>query len=211
MTDVSSILVGGFIGFISATLSPLISNTIQEKFFGPKLEVIFSEDIEGCVTKTKAKHQIANQGFPGEAVSIKVDACYLRLRVKNKRKKIAKQCRPFLIDVEVWDTTKAKYTKTAFSDSIQAGWACAPSREEAFKPKDIPNGIDQFIDLISTSQANPTSFNIEINPMPYRYEPLFTGKKKFRFTVQVTGDNVPPVASKVVLNWKGNWNDFILK
>lgn len=206
MTDINSILAGGFIGFISGSLSPLISNTIQEKAFGPKLKVIFSEDIEGCVITTKASQKLQNENN-----SRKVDARYLRLRVENTRKKIAKQCRPFLIGVEVWNIKKTKFEKTDFSDSIQAAWSCSPTRETAFQPKDIPNGIYQFIDLISTSQANHNSFNIEINPMPYRYEPLFTGIKKFRFTVQVTGDNVPPVSSTVVLDWKGTWNNFSLK
>lgn len=208
MSEPTSLIVGGFIGFISAVLSPIIATSIRNKFFGPRLEIVFSETLNGCVAKTKEKYTQNMQENPGVPMTYDTESYYVRARVTNSRKQVAKQCRACLVKVERWHEQDKRYRNTAYCDSIQLAWSCSSSRDVAYGAKDIPNGIEQFVDIISTRLVVPNKYRIEISPMPFRYEDLFSELGKFRFTILVTGENVSPVVEKMVFVWTGRWRDF---
>jgi hypothetical protein len=193
MTDTSSLLIGGAIGFISAVLAPIVVEPVKHCVFGPKLKVEFIEGDRGFITDTKETGG--------------TDAHYVRVKVLNTGRQIAKQCRAYLVNVEKWNTSTGKFAPTIYCDSLQLAWSARANTEEAYRPLDLPRDINQFIDIVSTRRPE-SGYKVMTNPHLYRYEPLFKEHGKFRYTVLVSGDNVKPVSVQVVFEWSGDWHNF---
>ncbi len=193
MGDTSSLLIGGAIGFVSAVLAPIVVEPVKHWVFGPKLKVIFIEDDRGFITDTKEKGV--------------TEAHYVRVKVLNTGRQIAKQCRAYLVNVEKWNTSTDKFEPTIYCDSLQLAWSARANIEEAFRPVDMPKDISQFVDIVSTRRPE-SDYKVMTNTHLYRYEPLFKEHGKFRYTVVVSGDNVKPVSAKVVFEWGGDWDNF---
>jgi hypothetical protein len=130
-----NLIIGGVIGFLSAVLSPIFSTTIRAKFFGPKFEVKFSKKINGCVNETKERGSVQSES--GKITVYENDAYYIRFRVNNIRRSIAKQCRAYLVRFEKWDENQQKFINTIYCDSIQLNWSCAGDPKLAIGPRDI--------------------------------------------------------------------------
>jgi hypothetical protein len=130
-----------------------------------------------CRARTPEQAQV--QGGPRPVQSTH-EADYIRVKVINTKPSIAKNCRAYLVGVR---------------------------GEEAYGPLDLPRGIVQFVDIVSTRSVS-ADFKPEIKPIPYRYFDLFRQHGKFRFTVQVSGENVKPVFIKVVFGWSGIWDQY---
>jgi hypothetical protein len=193
MADTSSLLIGGAIGFISAVLAPIVVEPLKHCVFGPKLKVDFIEGDRGFITDTK------ENGV--------TDAHYVRVKVLNTGRQIAKQCRAYLVNVEKWNKSTGKFEPTIYCDSLQLAWSARANTEEAYRPLDMARDINQFIDIVSTRRIK-RDYKVMTNPHLYRYEPLFKEHGKFRYTVLVSGDNVKPASAKVVFEWSGDWHNF---
>jgi hypothetical protein len=196
MADTPSLLIGGAIGFISAVLAPIMVEPLKHRVFGPKLKVEFIEGDTGFITDTKE--------------SGVTDAHYVRVKVRNTGRQIAKQCRAYLVNVEKWNISTGKFEPTIYCDSLQLSWSARANTKEAYLPQDMPRDISQFIDIVSTRQGE-SDYKIMIEPRLYRYEPLFREHGKFRYTILVSGDNVKPVSAKVVFEWSGDWHNFAVR
>jgi hypothetical protein len=193
MGDTSSLLIGGAIGFVSAVLAPIVVEPLKRRFFDPKLKVEFIEGDKGFITDTKEKGV--------------TEAHYVRVKVINTGRQIAKQCRAYLVNVEKWNTSTNKFEPTIYCDSLQLAWSARANTEEAYSPLDMPRDINQFIDIVSTRRPE-IDYKIMVYAHLYRYEPLFKEHGKFRYTVVVSGDNVKPASTKVVFEWSGDWHNF---
>lgn len=193
MADTPSLLIGGAIGFISAILAPIVVEPLKHRVFGPKLKVEFKEGDAGFITDTK-------EGG-GK------NSHYVRVRVLNTGRQIAKQCRAYLVDVEKWNISTGEFEPTIYCDSLQLAWSARTNTKEAYLPQDMPRDINQFIDIIYTRNLE-SGYKIMIEPRLHRYESLFKEHGKFQYTVLVSGDNVKPVSVKVVFEWSGDWNNF---
>jgi len=193
MVNYLSILIGGAIGFVSAVLAPIVVEPIKRCFFGPKLKIEFIEGDRGFITDTKEKGV--------------TDAHYIRLKVQNTGRQIAKQCCAYLVKFEKWNTSIGEFEPTIYCDSLQLAWSARATIKEAFLPLDIPIDINQFIDIVSTRRSE-SDYKIMVYPPLYRYEPLFKEHGKFRFTVLVSGDNIKPISTKVIFEWSGDWHNF---
>ncbi|MFH1701246.1 MAG: hypothetical protein ABIE07_11735 [Candidatus Zixiibacteriota bacterium] len=193
MADILSLLIGCAIGFVSAVLAPIVVEQLRYCFFGPKLKVEFIEGDRDFITDTKET---------GGA-----DAHYVRIKVLNTGLQNAKQCRAYLVNVEKWNTSTGKFEPTIYCDSLQLAWSARGDTQKAYLPLDMPREIKQFIDIVST-RSTKSDYKIMTDPHLYRYEPLFKEHGKFRYTLQVSCDNVKPVSAKVVFEWSGDWDNF---
>lgn len=189
-------LVGAVLGFGAA----VFAEPLRLWIYRPKLKLAFDES-PGCRARTLEQGQI--DGGPVPVYSTH-EADYLRVKVINQKPSIAKNCRAYLVAIEQADK-QGKFKPTLYIDSIPLPWACRA--EEAYNPLDLPQGIVQFIDVISTRSISP-EFRPEIKPFPFRYMELFQQHGKFRFTVQVSGENIEPVFIKVVFDWSGVWDKY---
>ena len=195
MAEIIKLITSGIIGGLIALFTPFIRRLI----WGPKLELYFGNEIEGCVAKTpitiiNKKQEISNitEGF------------YIRILVVNTKYALARDCRGFLVNIEK-QGEDGKFHHTIFCDSIQAQWACRSG--QGFNGIDLPKGINQFIDIISTIKGNDC-IHPKIEMFPDRYKILFSEVGTFRYTVQVSGNEVNPETIKFIFKWKGRWNDF---
>jgi hypothetical protein len=180
--------IGSFIlGFISA----VFAEPARQRLFRPILRLRFSKTPD-CVARTPI-------GGGGEAI-------YIRVEVVNEKRRLARQCRAYLVNAEVQNDL-GEFEPTIYVDSIQLAWSCRETGKER-DAVDLPNGVSQYIDVLTTYKSS-TSFKPQISPFPFRYQELFANTPKtFRFTVQVSGDGVDPAFITIIFSWKGQWDVF---
>jgi hypothetical protein len=159
-----------------------------------KLKVEFKEGDKSFVTDTKE--------------SGVTDAHYVRIKVLNKGRQIAKQCRSYLVNVEKWKSKTGKFEPTIYCDSLPLPWSARTNTID-YPALDMPRDINQFIDILST-RSSESDYKIMVQPRLYRYESLFKEHGKFRYTVLVSGDNFKPISAKVVFDWRGDWDNFFV-
>jgi hypothetical protein len=195
MKEIIKLILSGMIGGLAVLLTPLI----RRFFWGPKLQLLFEEKGEGFVVKTPIS--IKSSGSPMVNIT---EGYYIRIMIKNIKPIIAKECRAFLINIEKQDEDNI-FKQTIYCDSIQLQWSTRP--EKGFDSIDIPMGINQFVDVIQTTNGDPF-FTCKIGTFPFRYHNLFQDVGIFRFTIQVAGNDIIPQFTKIIFHWKGEWNNF---
>ena len=186
------------IGTIGAVVVVLTSEWWWTKLHGPRLRLSFGR---GPDYQTNT---MVTDSQTGKAVGT---ANYIRVKVQNSRKAVAKKCRAYLINIEKFDETKNKFDSTLFCDSIRLKWSCMGNDADSVAPLDLPNGVNQFVDLIETRLGHPF-FTIQMHPHMNRYEYLTSEKGILRFTVLVTGNRVAPKRIPIIFEWTGVWNEF---
>jgi len=192
---VLSTVIGAVLGFGAA----VFAEPLRHWLYRPKLKLEFGDD-PGCRARTPEQAQLPG---PRPVQSI-YEADYIRIRVTNTKPAIAKNCRAYLVKIEKADNS-GEFKSTIYGDSIPLSWACRGT--QAYDPLDLPRGVVQFVDVISTRSVS-TDFKPEIKPIPFRYIDLFRQHGVFRFTVQVSGENVRPKFIKIVFRWAGAWDKY---
>ena len=179
-----------FLGFVTA----VFSEPIRRWIFSPLLRLSFEKN-GNCVSHTP----VQNGGKEYEAY-------YIRLKVENKKRPLAKACRAYLIDVEKQDENGI-WKPTIYTDSLPLAWSCQ-ERSEVRRALDLPYSVVQYVDIVATNNLH-NNYSMQVTPLPFRYHSLFENEPKtFRFTVLVAGDGVRPKTAKIIFGWKGKWDDF---
>jgi hypothetical protein len=169
---------------------------IRRFFWGPKLSLSFGNDLVGCVARTP----ILYNGHETEGY-------YFRVKVRNIKPTLAKDCRAFLVGIEKKGEDDI-FSSTNYQDSIQLQWACRSG--QGFSSIDLPTGINQFIDVISTIKG-VNRIDPKIEMFPFIYRNLFSEHGTFRYTVQVSGQEIKPRFIRFLFTWNGQWDDFIVE
>jgi hypothetical protein len=133
------------------------------------------------------------------------EAEYIRVKVTNAKPAIAKSCRAYLVAVEKSDESEP-FKPTIYCDSIPLAWACKDEGEK-FGALDLPRGVVQFVDVISTRSVS-RDFWPHLKFVPQRYVGLFAKHGVFRFTIQVSGEDVKPAFIKIAFRWAGVWDKY---
>ncbi len=199
MSPESSAVLNTAIGAVLGFAAAVFAEPLRHWLYRPRLKLEFGDD-PGCRARTPEQAQLPG---PRPEQSIH-DADYIRIKVTNTKPSIAKNCRAYLVNIEKADSS-GEFKPTIYGDSIPLSWACRGA--QAYDPLDLPRGVVQFVDVISTRSVS-TDFKPEIKPIPFRYIDLFQQQGKFRFTVQVSGENVKPVFVKIVFVWSGVWDRY---
>ncbi len=191
-TELSAVLntfVGAVLGFAAA----VFAEPLMRRLYRPKLELEFGND-PGCRVRTP--EQVEQDSTH--------EADYIRIKVRNVKPAIAKNCSAYLVRVEKADDS-GEFESTIYGDSIPLSWSCRGA--QAYVPLNLPRGVVQFVDVVSTRSIS-TYFKPEIKPYPFSYDILFKQTGRFRFTVQVSGENVKPVFIKIIFVWSGEWDKY---
>ena len=192
-------LVGGAIGFASA----IFAEPIRRRIFSPKLILSF-EDNSDFRSRTLETATILDPDVSAAPTHSAHEAEYVRIKVINDARPIAKECRAYLVRIEK-KNTNGIFQSTIYCDSIPLAWACR--EENAYGSLDLPNGVAQFIDVVSVRSIS-NKYRLEIKPLPRRYVGFLQDKGTFRFTVQVSGENVKPVFIRIRFTWDGKWDNY---
>lgn len=185
------LLAGLFSGFFAA----IFAEPVRQRLFRPKLDLEYDK-AKGCLSKTR------EQAITGGTIA---EAYYIRVRVTNMSKVIAKDCRAYLVEIEKQDEN-AKFVPTVYCDAIQLAWSCQGA-EDRYRAIDICKGVNQYIDVIVT-RSNSPEFDPQIRVKPFRYSDLFKEIGSFRFTIQASADGADPVIFKLNFDWEGCWDTF---
>jgi hypothetical protein len=200
LTTIIPALVGGAIGFASA----VFSEPLRRWLFSPKLTLSFENSSD---YRARTPEQVTFRDPQCSAVPIHSthEAEYIRIKVVNSARPLAKECRAYLVAIEK-QRPDGGFESTFYCDSIPLAWSCREDR--AFDPVDLPNGVAQFIDLVSVRSIS-SDYKLEIRPLPLRYAGFLRDKGTFRFTVQVSGENAKPVFMRVRFAWDGSWDKYV--
>jgi hypothetical protein len=185
IAGVSPQLVPYLVGFLTAVLA----EPLRQRLFRPRLKVEFLNDTN-CISWTRE----------GE-----MRACYLRIKVRNRKWRLARSCRAYLVNVELRDAN-GQYQPTSYCDSMQLAWSAAG--DQAFSAIDLPRGLTRFVDVVSTRE-NSENFTPALRLLLYRdLDQLWRRTGEFRFTVMVAGDGIQPKSVKIRFTWTCRWNEF---
>jgi hypothetical protein len=155
--------------------------------------VSFDKHDPSCLARTPIGAALQSEGI------------YIRAKVQNPKSQMAKSCRAFLVKVEK-QNAYGIFEPTIFADSLQLAWSC---QQDGGRPIDLPSGVSQFVDVISTDKAVPTAYHVYLSFGPHRYIELFDSKPKtLRLTVLVTGDGAARGQTTIVFKWSGQWDTF---
>ena len=192
-------VVGAAIGFASA----IFAEPLRRWLYRPKLALSFGN---GSEYKARTPEQATLLDPKRSAVPIYSthEAEYVRIKVINTSSAVAKSCRAYLVGVEK-KNAEGTFVRTIYCDSIPLAWSCQEDR--AHGPLDLPKGVAQFVDVV-TARDHSDQFRLEIKPTPLRYTGFFRDKGTFRFTVQVSGENVKPEVISIDFDWNGVWDKY---
>jgi len=185
LTSISSFILGFLIA--------IFAEPIRRYLLKPKLNIEFGKS-EDFITYTPALTKNNSQ----------TEEYYLRVRVINSRKYIARDCRAFLIDIKKLDDSN-KIKSTIYCDSIQLAWSCSGNRK--FESLDLTKDVKQYIDVVVLSKES-NAIIPQLFSTPFRYLKLFNETGTFIFTIQVSATGIKPKNISIALKWDGNWDDF---
>ena len=196
------VLVGAAVGFASA----IFAEPLRRWIFSPKLVLSF-EDSTDYRARTPESATYRDPAVSAVPIHSNHEAEYVRIKVVNDSRPLAKECRVYLVGIEKKQPNGA-FAQTFYCDSIPLAWSCR--EDKAYEPIDLPNGVAQFIDVVSVRSISD-EYRLEIKPLPQRYVGFLRDKGTFRFTVQVSGQNAKPVFIRIQFTWNGVWDKYDAK
>lgn len=189
----SASFLPNLLSYLAGFATAIFAEPIRQMIFKPDLQVGFGQS-QDYLSHTP---EIFN--------NMEMEAYYIRVRVTNKSRYIAKDCRAYLINIEKKNEND-KFSPTIYCDSIQLAWSCQ-AKGEQYRAIDIAKDVNQYIDVIVTRSITD-EFDSPILVKPFRYFSLFREKGIFRVTIQVAASGVSPETIKLVFEWKGDWKNF---
>lgn len=173
----------------------LFLKEVWDFFSRPTLTITFDENDEGCKAHTQIGDNAESEGY------------FVRAKVVNTKRRMAKSCRAVLINVEQRNA-RGDFVPLSpkYDDSLTLIWSARPDGGRT--PLDLPSGVTQYVDIVHTDKRL-TDFGIHVFPALYRYRTMFDQTPKvLRLTILATGDDVNPGKVKVIFDWRGQWNTF---
>jgi hypothetical protein len=184
------LLLSALLGSVSGLFSGVLGRRLEEWWDRPKLLVEFDQNETGFRTE--------GRWTDGDTEVVEI---YIRARVRNVgRGRVAKQCRPYLVNIEEVHT--AGTTQTTFIDSFVLRW---PGLIPDYEPRDLPTGINQFFDVVGVLRNKP-GWRFAFRERFTEHDDLLYYEGTYRFTVLVTGDGVQPAGRKIDVTYDGNPN-----
>lgn len=163
----------------------------------PKLVIHFEDKSEYCCHSPFFIPQ--DNGPPTEDKAI-----YLRIKVTNEGRAVAKSCRAFIAYVKREDPNGSK-DDISGQDSLQMIWSLRPNEPVI----DIPKGVNQFADICATLKSEePSRLHAQVRGLPLRLEQAWTKPGRFEIGIMVTADGVNPVMKTIRFSWNGTWDSL---
>jgi len=113
----------------------------------------------------------------------------------------AKSCVGYLASLKRWDGNR--FQDTLYTDFMRLAW----SHNAATMGMDLLFDTPHWLDVCST---NPTTnaFYLQTNPSANRYGQGFTQNGVYRFTIQISAEEMIPIRFNLYFQWVGGWNHF---
>jgi hypothetical protein len=181
------------LGFLGGFFTALFAEPLRRWLYAPRLALTFGTSSH-FLTRT-----------PEISPNSQHEALYVRVKVVNTRRALAKSCRAYLVNVERKGPS-GKFEPTEYCESLQLGWAS--QAELTFGAFDLPKGVPHFVDIISTRPTSP-AFALATKVTPLRYTQMLVTPGVYRFTIVVSGDGVKPATTRPAVSWNGVWDQIV--
>jgi len=112
---------------------------------------------------------------------INVAEIYVRARVTNTGRTIAKGCRVFLVALK--EVHASGTTATSWHDSTSLAWA-----GHDFIPRNVPRDVRFYVDVLKISKHSP-GWSFPVERFFASQANLKTYRGRYRFGLMVTGEN----------------------
>ncbi len=189
MCEYTGIAITFLLGFATA----IFAEPIRRWLFRSNVSLVFQPRI----------------GFGRRCVSLStttkpdVMAKYVRVLAKCSSKLCvpAIRCRAFLTRIERRGPGETKYTEL-HHDPIPLNWAYIGS-----DPLDISPGMKFYFDVVAVNSSQ-NLLEPQTTISPVTWAELLKEPGRYRFSIELAGDNVGPVPETVEFEWKGNFNSL---
>jgi len=178
-------ILGGFLGgFFSGTFLHF-----YEWLKRPKLQLDYKA-VKGAneveAEYTKEGNQVAD--------------IYVRARVRNTGKRVARSCCVFLTSLE--EVQPSGTTPTVFHDAMQLAWAGSQ-----FVPRDVPRGVEFYVDILRVSKHS-SGWSFSVQKLFANQAKLKDFRGTYRFHLLATADNALPARLAVDVSYNGDWHNL---
>ena len=129
--------------------------------------------------------------------------CYVRVKVTNVGKHVARKCTGYLTAVEEW--SGGAFQPTSYTDILRLVW----SHNAECVGMDLVTDTPHWLDVLSTLEGTQ-AFRLETAVKPFRYGDGFGNTSVYRLTIQVVAEEIDPVVTHLYIRWDGNWNNRTL-
>jgi hypothetical protein len=130
---------------------------------------------------------------------------YVRLKIENTKKRLAKSCGAYLANVEKFDSATGCFAQTDFHDTFSLHWAY----NAALANVDLPLHVPRFLDLVSVPESGngirPHHIGLPEGQDVPLYRPIWNTNGHFRLTVLVTAEGIEPEVRRITVDWRGEW------
>jgi len=189
----STNMMVALIGAGAAIAGGLMSGAYQHArdwFNRPKVRI---DSKETTANRVNVEYKRAD----GTAVS----EIYIRARVHNAGRHIAKGCLVFLAKLERVHPSGGT-TSTVFFDSRPLAWA-----GWLFSPRDVPSGVNFYVDLMRVSKS-ASGWKFSVEKLFANEADLQSYSGTYRFSLTVTADNAKPASCKIDVTYNGDWHNI---
>ena len=184
-------------GVLSGALAPLIAECAKRRFLGPRLEVMYKEE-ERYMPITEVPGRLPGRLYPAK---------YLRVRVENTGRRVAKGCKAYLVKLE--EIVNSEPQPTFYQDTFRLRWAYE-QQDELHEGIDIPPGIFIFFDVLSCKHQEDKDMTIiqvsKFSIKKFRNKIKFN--KSYRFTILVASEETEPEQISLTVKMGETWRDF---
>jgi len=184
------------------TVGAVVLVLFLEFFKKPKLEIDFEQKEPYC-RKTRFL-----MGAYGAAFS----RYWIRIKVANKGRTVAKNCEAKLVDItEIRDNETVHFQPF---DPVILRWASYPE-ETDLRPTDINKQEYEYLNVIYTVESGESRIQKDAEGQAKICTDArgrgiidFLPVGKYILTVTIYGENVDPVSKKFRLIWEGKWDEI---
>ncbi len=132
------------------------------------------------------------------------EAIYVRAKVVNGGRSIARDCRAYMSQITC-HKLDGSVERIEEQDAIPLSWSLNP---DLFRPIDIPVGINQFVDIAFTiSKEQPPKLYPSGN-FPNRFRRSWNNPGTFEIDLIVTAQDIQPSRATIKFKWLGPWDSL---
>lgn len=132
------------------------------------------------------------------APPVPTSAFYLRVKITNRGRRTARNCRVYLANVEVQQGKKCRDTE--YVDFMRLVWSHHPG----IPSLDLLPEVPHWVDVISTLE-NCHHFFLETDPKAEKYRDGFGETTMYRLTIRAYAEDAESAEAIIYLRWSGDW------
>jgi hypothetical protein len=128
-------------------------------------------------------------------------AHYVRVKVVNHGRRVAKDCACYLANVEF--IGGSEFRDTHYADFMRLVWSHHPG----WPALDLLPEVPYWLDVVSTLEKDRRFF-LETDPKTPKYAGGFEQTTTYRLTIKAYAEESDPAQASIYLTWHGSWNHF---